>query len=959
MLHRRKFLQATAMGALLATVPSLVGAWPVRGNSLGAFNNGRSQVNFNFLNGGGEFPFINLLKTAPAWSWVDNNGTQALTPDLFDTDGYPTSIVHSGVFTLVYIPSQSEYAGDYILDWSGSGTVACAVNKGTGSVTTVSGGPTSSPWRFSLTGATQLKVSITAIGSPRVTNMRLYNANDAAAQSLGEIFGTKFLQRLQQANIGVLRFLNWQNQNISNVSAWDNGQRPESYYQYNSSQWRSDLLCNLAGSGITSNSGADYSVSAPSAWVTSGGKPADKSMVHVVWNASSPTSGTVSFAGGGSPNITWTSHGLSNNNQVYFTGGTVPPEITASVLGTFPITSYFVTVIDINTINVAVTEGGSVINCSTTGSGTITGRTNVTLNVGSTAKIPLLSSFANNLTASGNGFPIGGSVNSLATLVYDAAMDAWMSFGGAIGAAGIQNMVPLSVCLKLAKRIGAHPWFTSPMMTCTPMSDWHSQVAALCRDYTASNAPWMIPRIEPPNELWNTAFYATGYANAISQFYGWGADLANWYGKAASTIGQAWAAAYGIAKVNVKTQTKYQVICAMQTSSCATPTAATNSNGARLTSTKYVLQSPQSGYLAEAASGWVTHVCCANYFAPGYYGRNQEVVLANSYYVTNAGNPTAQAANAATYEATDSGGGVCTFNNGSPGSVTLTGNNLFSGQVVSFVSTGNLPTGINTGNYWVNATGDTFTLSSTDLYNGSATAVNISGTPTGIAYCITGQFTLEAVMTYATNCAALGAANGVNKITFYEGGYSPDYSTSGVTATITAASIASQCVLTIPTTTVQSIRSPAAQQNTTNPAASAGQYLKLSEFTGDFAAYNNTTVQVVSVNGADGRLVTINLDTTGKTFSGTGTATFVADAAGNIPMSTALNALRLAGKSAPNLQSSLASNYGSLTSITGGEFPSCFQMGGAPTSSNVWSVLENIYVSGNPPQWAGIAAFNA
>lgn len=957
-MNRRNFLVGCSVAALVLSAPNLSSAW-IHG-SVSAFDNGRSQVNFNFLNGGGEFPFINLLKTAPGWSWADNNATQAITPDFFDTDGYPTSIVHSGVYTVVYIPSQTEYAGDYILDWSGSGTVGCAVNAGAGIVTTVSGGPTSSPWRFSLTGATQLKVSITAIGSPRITNMRLYNANDTVAQSLGEIFGSKFLQRLRESNVGILRFLNWQNQNVSHVSTWDSGTRPETFFQYNSSMWRSDLLCNLAGSGITSNSGGDYTVTAPSTWSTSGGKPADKSTVHVVWNASSPTSATVTFSGGGSPNITWTGHGLSTNNQVYFTnsGGAVPAEITASVLGTFPATYYFVTVVDANTIKISATQGGAFINFAGTGSGTTTGRTNVTLNVGSTAAVKVLSAYANNLTASGNGFPIGGSGSSLATLVYDAAMDCWISQGGAVNSAGIVNGVPLSVCLKLCKRIGAHPWFTSPMLTCTPMSDWHSQLATLCKNFAESQAIWMVPRIEPPNELWNNVFYATSYANTLSQFYGWGQDLTNWYGKAASTIGQAWATAYGIAKADVHTQTKYAVIVGMQTSTAPIPTTASNNNAARLTSAKYVLQSPQSGYLAEAASGWVTHVCCANYFYPSYYGRNQEVALAFAYYVTNSGSASAQAANAATYEAKVNGGGVCTFNNGSPGSVTLVGNDFFSGQVIGFVSTGTLPTGINTGNYWVDSAGDTFTLSSTDPYNGGSTPVNISGTPTGTAYAVTAPFSLNAVFVYATNIAALGAANGVNKLTFYEGGYSPDYDTNAVTATITAASIAASCVLTMPTTVVQSIRSPTAQQNTTNPAASVGQYLKLSGLSGDFAVFNNQTVQVTAVNGADGRLVTINLDTTGKTFTGTGTATFVCDSGGTVPMSTALNALRLAAKAAPLLQTDLTSQYTSLTGISGGEFPSCFQMGGASPSTNVWSVLENIYVSGTPPQWAAMAAFN-
>jgi hypothetical protein len=41
------------------------------------------------------------------------------------------------------------------------------------------------------------------------------------------------------------------------------------------------------------------------------------------------------------------------------------------------------------------------------------------------------------------------------------------------------------------------------------------------------------------------------------------------------------------------------------------------------------------------------------------------------------------------------------------------------------------------------------------------------------------------------------------------------------------------------------------------------------------------------------------------------------------------------------------------------EYPSMFQLGGKSPSNNVWSVLENVYISPNPPQWEAARLFNA
>jgi hypothetical protein len=745
----------------------------------GSHNGGRTQVNLNFLQQGGEFPFINKMKEAQSWAWIGAS-TTPLTPDLFDSNGYwatpSVTILNSGIqIGNIFIPSQTEYPGNYVLAWDGLGTLNVSVAQGGGSVTTVSGslsnlGGGSGRYVFSLTTATALNVSHLVNGSTTVTNIRLYNINSETAYNGGELFETQFLNRLSQGRFGVIRFLNWQASNITNVTTWSAGNRPTTYYSYNNSQRVAGLLCNSAGSGVTTNSGSDYSVSAPSTWVTSGGLPADKSTIHLVWNASSPTQSAVTFAGSGSPNITWTGHGLSNGNQIWFTnsGGTPPTGVTATTFGVLPSICYFVTVVDANTIKVSATSGGAVINFSTTGTGTTTGRTNVTLNVGSTAAVQVLGATAGQLNTGAPNFPVGGSGNSLATLVYDAALGSWIMQGGTNSVGGIQNGVPISVCLQLCAEVGAHPWFVSPPLACTPMTDWHTQLATYLQ---ANQQSWMIPRIEGPNELWNNAggYDQTGYAVSISQVYGWSVvasgDFHNWMGKAMSTIGQAVTAVLGGGNLG----TKYHVICGVQTT---TGGSASTSNP-RLTSAKYVLQSPQAGYLANPAYQYVSHVACVNYITPSDYNTAAETTLVGTF-------------NPAKFAVSSIINGVMTLNGSVSIGTIATGMTVFGTDIplssgVTIVS----GSGQTNGSTWtlndltINRTANTYFAGANNTDPGTYVDTLNSGSG---SFNLTNLNTLyQQWFTWAQGAGVSGGWAGSYKLGLcgYEGGYSTTYTSLG------------------------------------------------------------------------------------------------------------------------------------------------------------------------------------
>lgn len=553
-LDRRTFLQTTSLAALSTLLPYDVFA--ATSSVASAFNGGRSQVNLNFLQTGGDYPFLNCLKTAQEWTFGDNSNHPE--PSSLDSDGYPLQISNGGVYTVFFVPSQAVRPGNYVITWSGNGTIFCGMSN-----TLVSGSKTSANgsgrYVFSTTDS-RFVVGISSIGNPHITNMQVFHVNDELALNAGQVFGAQFKQRLAEANFGVIRFLNWQSGNNTNVTTWAT-RKPVTYVFYAGQDYRASLYA-----GVTTNVGANYSATLPGFTLT------DKATVIVRFNA-------------------------SNSGPC-------------------------------------------------------------TLNVNGTGPINILSEYSGPLPDF--AYPIGGTWQSLATLVYDATLNAWIKQGGdtAKGSCGLDNGCPPELMVRLCAEIGAHPYFVTPALAIDPATDYIPSLAAYCR---ANGPSWMIPRFEGPNETWNSAggFYSTGYANAKSAAYGWGADVHNWYGKVMSVLGQAVSSAYG------GDRTKYQVLCGVQTAAGTDTKWGTAGSNDRLASTKYLAQSapPQSPYTKSPAFNWVTHVCCAQYITPSEYNTPQETTDAASYAAA-AGDPSTQLSIATAYaNTTNSGTGAFTVSN--------------------------------------------------------------------------------------------------------------------------------------------------------------------------------------------------------------------------------------------------------------------------------------------------------
>lgn len=320
-MDRRTFLQGVSAAALTVAggttaadaAPTTLAAKSANTvSSLGAFvapkfNAGRSQVNLNFIQTGGDYPFINLLKTAQNWALSNNTGWP--DPSTLDSDGYPTVLPNGGVYTVFFVPSQAKRPGNYVITWSGNGTISVGMANTlvSGSKTSTSG---SGRYVFSTT-ETRFVIGISAVGNPRISNLQVFHASDEAALVAGEVFGAKFKARLKEANFGVIRFLNWQLGNTTNVTTWAT-RKPVSHVFYAGAEFRASLYA-----GVTTNSGSAYSAQLANF------KLVDKATVIVKLNASCNGPCTLNVSGTGPiPILSEYSSQLATWNNAFVVGGT-------------------------------------------------------------------------------------------------------------------------------------------------------------------------------------------------------------------------------------------------------------------------------------------------------------------------------------------------------------------------------------------------------------------------------------------------------------------------------------------------------------------------------------------------------------------------------------------------------------------------------------------------------------
>lgn len=245
-------------------------------------NGGRSQLNLFYLQYGGDYAFINYVKQGQTWYPTDNVNLAA--PSDFNANGYPTRIVGGGVSTRFYLPSATKRPGDIKLRWKGSGTVSCSA-FGSHSGTDAEFQVTPNWSQFA-----QFDLAITAISGEGITDIAVYHADEEDRLDAGQVFTQHFLDILREGNWGVLRMLDWQEANRTNVVSWSH-RKPIDYVFYAGDELRADIYA-----GKTTHSGDNYQVAAPPNWAGL----LDKSIVTVQFDAlSAGTAPTLDVAGTG------------------------------------------------------------------------------------------------------------------------------------------------------------------------------------------------------------------------------------------------------------------------------------------------------------------------------------------------------------------------------------------------------------------------------------------------------------------------------------------------------------------------------------------------------------------------------------------------------------------------------------------------------------------------------------
>lgn len=629
--------------------------------------------------------------------------------------------------------------------------------------------------------------------------------------------------------------------------------------------------------------------------------------------------------------------------------------------GTNPqVTTYFVTVIDANTVTLSATSGGSAITFASGGSCFVCGY--VTISVGGGPKIPMFNSNFYPYPQGFIGYPSANNTFSVRVLVYDATFGAFVNLFSTSGGAS----VPPELCLDLCYKLGAHPWFCIPYFAADPATDFLPQLATLIQNtYQNGKAPWMIPRFEIANEIFNTALQAgpAQYANRKSGYYGWTNGF-DWEGKVGSILGQACANVFGYANKG----TKYHWIMGVNTTVGTDQNFGTGTFKNYFNSNQFMTNDPnavQSPYTRTPAFVWLSHLSAANYVVPSANTENAVVSLGFQYTVTNAGNPTAQAQNAADY--VDSlGGSALHFNSAQV--ITYFTNWVAFGQGVTQSQTHWTYLGTNytfgvdpyEGGYspdYGGGGGAVSTITGATVTSGTTVDLTCNGTTIQGAGPRTGNAAVNGMYFAIANVVGMTQLNSF-VATFTNGSASISGTNGFVAGQVVYLTNANGSLPTnFSANTVYYVSATGLSGSAFQVSASNGGSVIVAGSAGSGTQTVHPTFQVSNVSGNTVTITTLSTAGFGAYTSG-GSATYYQDAAGAISADTWIQTMRGQGKLCTSstaqptngLGGWLTALYTSLAGI-GVPFPSCYFLGDVapPPSNDVWSIMNDVYQCGSPP----------
>lgn len=606
-----------------------------------AHNGGRTQFNIHPFGSCSAYETLNVLKGCQEWTYVSSSASVDPGDCAFDVNEYPTVIPPGtgGLHRLVYITPQTQRTGNWALLWDGGGTVRVSTGTTVSGSKTSAAGSTGNRYEFSMSSSPStisLFVGVVSVQSSTdyPHNMRLVHCDDefyddeTALTIRGEIFGKKFLDRLRQANVGVLRIFGPMGSfgdgvNDSTITTWAS-RRPMGAMSYVGEETRLSMY-----GGVTTNAGDDYSITTVGTYAAGSGAPVDNETMIIKWSATATgNSPTLNKDGTGAVPI------IVKNGTLLTTGGhTGRPgaNLHATVIYKAKLNAWLCFGTDLGRAylkNGAPPEIGFLL-CAELGAhpyypAPFLASDPVTDFMPSLAayieanrpawmrpkyEIPNevwnSSNFAFCATTFGRAVQLvdnGGSLSSVPS--YSASAMTWSGSG----ATGNSTLTIGAHTLKVGASVG---------IVSSGLSGGFNGSTAFVTDIAVGGDPTVIKINRAP----------TGGTFSSVTITAKNDDHHSWAGKVAANLGQAIANALGIAKADVKTvqNTKYDFLLGVPTVSGST-TSGTSGCDERLAATSNVLRGGEPAY------SWVTHVCCAQYFSPSVYGDgNIENSLATAY----------------------------------------------------------------------------------------------------------------------------------------------------------------------------------------------------------------------------------------------------------------------------------------------------------------------------------------
>lgn len=591
-------------------------------------NGGRTQFNTAGLGYSGSFEFLNILKTSQDWSYVTSGGAWVDPGDCaFDANDYPTAIPvgKGGVSRKAYMTTQSERSGNWVVLWDGGGTIH--VSGGTtvgGTSKTSTAGTTNNRYEFSMSGSPTtdyLEFGVAAVlsSSEYPHNIRVCHIEDEPALLAGGIFGVKFLAKLRESGVGVLRFLSWMGSggngaNDTALTTWAS-RRPVGSASYAANEFRTSLFA-----GVTTNTGDAFSITPVAGYVLGNSAPVHNEGMIVKWSAT---------ASGSSPTLT---KGGATKPVMRPNGTLLAPGLNTGR----PALNLYAYVVFNSVLDAWLCFG------STTASSYLTNGCPPEIMVALCSELGVHPYFPCPFLAAD---PITDYMPSLAAYIRDSG-PSWMiprfegpneSWNSASAFYSTQYAKAIQL-LDNGGSLSSNPTYTATAMSWTGSGTSGTSTITIGTNNLRVGSTVILAASSGPFGINNAAANVTEIVSSsivkinrapTGGSYTGGVSVVtltpstddgnNWYGKIISGLGQAIAAVYSTVKANVKTQVRYQMIAGVQT--FTTPSASNE----RMATTSYVLRG------GDPASDWATHICCAQYYSPSVYEGATEATLATAY----------------------------------------------------------------------------------------------------------------------------------------------------------------------------------------------------------------------------------------------------------------------------------------------------------------------------------------